>query len=80
MRTTLTIDDNIDSRLRNSAKKLKITYKEIINKALEKGLERLEVTDAGMPYTVQADDYGLKPGIDSAKLNQLYDEFEAEKK
>lgn len=73
----MTIEDGIDKRLRSSAERLKLSYKQIIHRVLEKGLERLEVMEAAPRYNVDAQDYGLQAGIDSAKFNQLYDELES---
>ena len=46
MRTTLTIDDETDSSLRRISRKQGITYKDVVNRALEEGLKALEARAA----------------------------------
>lgn len=77
MRTTLTIDDNLDARVRSYARARHMKYKDAINEALERGLERLEVQEAAPDFVVESADFGLAPGVDPAKFNQLYDELES---
>ena len=76
MRTTLTIADETDQRLRKIAREQHRQYKEVINDALALGVEQLEVKEAIPTYRVETFDAGLLPGIDRAKLNQLVDELE----
>lgn len=78
MRTTLTIGDKTDSRLRRIAREQHRSYKDVINDALVLGLEQMEVNEAGPAYQVEPFDAGLAPGIDRHKLNQLADELDAE--
>lgn len=76
MRTTLTIDDALDSRLRRYAHRRNMKYKDVVNEALRKGLERVEMSEGEPEFVVETADYGVAPGVDSGKLNQLYDELE----
>ena len=76
MRTTLTIDDDIDARLRLYAQRRNMRYKDAINEALRKGLERVEMCEGEPEFVVETADYGVAAGVDSGKLNQLYDELE----
>jgi predicted transcriptional regulator len=76
MRTTLTIGDDIDQRIRYLAQKQNRTYKEAINEALAAGLKQLEVVEPSTEYKIESACFGLKEGIDDTKLNQLYDEIE----
>ena len=78
MRSTLTISDKIALRLRKVAERQNRSYKEVVNEALAFGLQRMEVTEPVSDYTVKTGEYGLLPGIDRAKFNQLYDELETE--
>lgn len=77
MRTTLTLDDQVDARLRKIAREQNRSYKEIVNEAIAHGLHALESAEPASEYHVRARHFGLKPGVDRAKLNQLYDELEA---
>ena len=79
MRTTLTIDEPTDLALRDLASKQNMTYKEVINLALKKGLESLTVQEPPIVYRVRSKAYGFQPGVDPEKLNQLVDELESER-
>lgn len=78
MRTTLTIGEETDSRLRRIAREQNRSYKDVINDALVLGLAKMEVKEAAPAYQVETFDAGLAPGIDRHKLNQLVDELDAE--
>ena len=77
MRTTLTIEDDVDTRLRTIADRQNRSYKDVVNEALSAGLNQMEVSEPAVGYKVRVADFGLKNGIDENKLNQLYDETEA---
>ena len=76
MRTTLTIGDEIDARLRKLAREQNRTYKDVVNDALVRGLDHLAVMEPAPKYRVRVKDFGFRPGVDRTKLNQLYDEIE----
>ena len=77
MRTTLTIADQTDQRLRRLAREQHRSYKDLVNDALALGLLQMEIRKAGPAYRVEPFDAGTVPGIDLQKLNQLVDELEA---
>jgi hypothetical protein len=70
------MEDSLDRKLREIAERDGISYKEAVNLALRKGLERLEVAESPIEYRINPFSAGLKPGIDPDKLNQLSDEPE----
>lgn len=78
MRTTLTINDRTDTILRRIAEKQNLSYKDVINRALEEGTKALEAHEAPVHFEVCARDYGIRPGVDEDKLNQLLDELDLE--
>lgn len=78
MRTTLTMSEQTDQRLRRIARDQKRSYKDVVNDALALGLDQMEVREATPSYQVDAFDAGLASGIDRQKLNQLVDELEAD--
>lgn len=78
MRTTLTIGDQTDSRLRRIARDQNRSYKDVINDALVLGLAQMEVSEATHTYRVETFNAGLASGIDRHKLNQLVDELDSE--
>ena len=78
MRTTLTLEDDLASLLKDRAHELGISFKEMVNRALRSGLGReMEPTDVDVPKTIPHS-FGFRPGIDLDKLNQLADELEAD--
>lgn len=77
MRTTLTIQEEYDSRLRKIAREQNRSYKEVVNEAIAHGLNALEIAEPVGEYRVRARSYGLKAGVDRTRLNQLYDKLEA---
>lgn len=73
MRTTVTLDPDVEARLREVARERGVSFKEALNGAIRAGLgaER----DA-RPYHVPARSLGLLPGIDLDKALQLAGEIE----
>jgi hypothetical protein len=74
MRSTLSIDDSTDAKLRELAEREHLSYKEAVNLVLRQGLDALSVAEAPVTYRVKGFPAGLLPGIDAAKLNQLADD------
>lgn len=80
MRTTITLDDDLFQVLEREANTRRISFKEMVNSTLRRGLA-LEHSSATTPKTkVVAKPFGggLLPGIDPDRMNQLYDELEVE--
>jgi hypothetical protein len=78
MRTTLTIDDDLARLLKRRARELGLPFKEVVNRAIRAGLaEQARPRRGDVPKTIPHS-FGLRPGIDPDKLNQLADELEAE--
>ena len=77
MRTTLTLDDDVEKELRDEARRSGRQFKEVVNDALRRGL-----SSGSKPgrhprrFRVRAKACGFRPGIDLTKLNQLVDELE----
>ena len=79
MRTTLTIDDDVETALeaieRNSGK----TFKAAVNDGMRKGLMTREKPVPNRDaFRVASAPRGFLPGIDPLKLNQLVDELESD--
>jgi hypothetical protein len=79
MRTTLTLEDNLAAKLREAARKRKLSFKQIVNEALRKGLQaagdRRKVRNFRVEPIMRG---GFQPGIDMDKINQFLDEEETE--
>lgn len=78
MRTTLTLDDDLAQILKLRARQLGISFKEMVNTAIRSGLGPGSEAAPGDPPKTIPHSFGLRPGIDPDKLNQLVDELEAE--
>ena len=78
MRTTLTIDDDLASILQRESRQKGLSFKEIVNAALRRGLAREQGIRSIPRVVTRPHAFGFKPGVDLDKLNQLADELEAE--
>jgi len=78
MRTTLTLDDDLAAILAREAKLKGLSYKEMLNSALRRGLAGEGVSMPRPKVVTRTHSFGFKPGVDLDKLNQLVDELEAE--
>ncbi len=78
MRTTITLDDQLEQDIKELAVRNKMTFKAITNELLRRGLEARESSQS-YSFTVEAEDCGVIEGIDEEKLNQIYDELETER-
>ncbi|HLA77507.1 MAG TPA: ribbon-helix-helix protein, CopG family [Vicinamibacteria bacterium] len=76
MRTTLTLDDALDRRVRRLAARRGQSYREAVNAVLREGLQVLERTPSPQPYETQAHSLGTLPGVDYDKVGQLADELD----
>lgn len=77
MRTTLTLDDDVAAKLRELAHRRKMSFKEVVNSVLRRGLVAQESRGESRPFQVEAFRSAFRPGVDPLKLNQLSDELEA---
>ena len=79
MRTTLTIDDDILSALKDHARATGRSFKDVVNEVMRNGLTAGAKPLAGRPrFKVISSRRGFLPGIDPLKLNQIVDELEVE--
>ena len=76
MRTTITLDPDLASKLRAMAKERDISFKEAVNSVLRAGLGP-DVTRA-RPYRFRARRMGLRPGIDLDRALHLASALEDE--
>ena len=79
MRTTLTIDDEIAQLLEHESKRIGVSFKEVINTTLRRGIIAAKAPPPVTPKAVvRPFQGGLLPGIDPDRMNQLNDELESE--
>lgn len=58
MRTTLSLDDDVASRIEQVRQRLQRSLKEVVNEALRHGLVAMEERRATIPYRTQPVDLG----------------------
>ncbi len=79
MRTTLTLDDDIAQVLERESESKRVSFKEIVNSTLRRGLVAGSMSASALPK-VESRPFGggLLPGLDPDRMNQLNDELEIE--
>jgi hypothetical protein len=78
MRTTVTLDADVEQLLRDAMQRRRQSFKEALNEAIRSGLSNATVGVGETPFSLRARRMGLRAGIDAARLNQVSDELEAE--
>ncbi len=78
MRTTLTIDPDVERLLQREMRRTDRSMKAVVNDALRVGLGVRGKTRRLPPFRVEPHAFRFKPGVDVDRLNQLVDELEAE--
>ncbi len=78
MRTTLTIDRDVEQLLRREMQRTGSSMKAVVNDALRVGLGIRGKPPQVDQYQVQPHAFGFRPGVDLDRLNQLVDELEAD--
>jgi hypothetical protein len=74
MRTTVTLDPDVASKLRQTARDRGISFKEALNTAIRRGFQSAEAKS--QPYRVPTRNLGVKPGVNLDKALQLTGEIE----
>jgi hypothetical protein len=77
MRTTLTIDPDVEALLEQEVRRSRKTFKEVVNEALRRGLARAGPRRGGK-VQLKVFDSKLRPGYDPRSFNALADELEDE--
>ncbi|MGH2380650.1 MAG: DUF2191 domain-containing protein [Candidatus Limnocylindria bacterium] len=74
-RTTLTLEDDVASRLRDAARRSGRPLKAVVNEAIRAGLDSAASRDRP-PFHVEARPMGLRPGIDLDDISGLLERLE----
>jgi hypothetical protein len=77
MRTTVTLDSDIERLVKEAMQREHKSFKEIVNTALYQLLAGCDDPDEP-PFTVKPKAMGLNSGLDITGFNKLADELEAE--
>jgi len=78
MRTTLTIDPDVELLLRRKMRRTDRSLKAIVNEVLRIGQGNRSKPPRAARYRVDPHAFGFRPGVDVDRLIQLVDELEAE--
>ena len=78
MRTTLTLDNDVAEALRERARLLDLSFKQVVNDTLRRGMLPEASRSTVHKYRVVPNHSTLAPGVDPLKLNQLNDQLAAE--
>lgn len=77
MRTTLTLEDDLAHRLKDHARRRKISFKQAVNDAIRRGLMTPDRVRESRPRVrVGTFQSAFQPGVDPLRLNQLVDDLE----
>lgn len=69
MRTTVTLDPDVAAKLKETAQRRGISFKEALNTSVRRGLSSKEA--AARPYRVPTQQLGVKPNVDLDKALRL---------
>jgi len=78
MRTTVTLDKDVERMLRDEMHRSRKSFKETLNTAVRNGLGRRPGLPTGKKFTINARPLGLRAGIDPVSFNKLVDELEVD--
>jgi hypothetical protein len=75
MRTTVTLDADVEQLIRAAQERQRASFKQVLNEAVRRGFKS-EGSDQAPSFAVEAKAMGLRSGIDPAKLRDIDDELE----
>lgn len=77
MRTTLTLENDVATRLRAEARRTGRSFKDLVNECLRRGLAQGEPTRAVERFAVKPRDLGvLQPGLSLDNVAELLERIE----
>jgi hypothetical protein len=78
MRTTLTLEPEVAGRIRREVRRTGKALKVVVNEALKRGLGMQGRAPRAPAFRVAPRAFGIKPGVDLDRLNQVVDELDVE--
>ncbi len=76
MRTTVTLDPDVERLLHDAMHRSRRSFKDTLNTALRTALDPKRTAASRAGFVVKARPMGLRPGIDPSGLNRLVDDLE----
>jgi hypothetical protein len=77
MRTTLTLDPDVAEGLRKQMRRTGQGLKATLNEAIRRGLRAGGKPPRAPRFAVEPHAFGVRPGVDLDRMNQLVDELDA---
>ena len=78
MRTTIDIDDALLAELKRLAHEQRRSFREVVEEILQQELAQARRPAAQTPFKVQPHALGLKARVRGVRLDQLFDQLQAE--
>lgn len=78
MRTTVTVDPDVELLLKQAMQQTGQSFKATLNRAIRRGLADVVVEKDEKPFVVEAKNMGVRSGIDIANIHDLETEWEVE--
>ena len=78
MRTTVTLDKDVERMLREAMHRSRTSFKQALNAAIRAGLDKKAARSANRPFVIKARPLGLRAGLDPASFNKLADDLEVD--
>ncbi len=78
MRTTVTLDRDVEQLLREAMHRSRTSFKQTLNSAIRAGLGQKAAPATRRPFVLKARPLGLRAGLDPAGFNRLADELEVD--
>ena len=78
MRTTVTLDRDVERALRDAMHRSRKSFKATLNDGLRAGLGGRTLPSKRVPFVVRARPLGLRAGVDPAGFNKLADDLDAD--
>jgi hypothetical protein len=78
VRTTVTLDPDVERLLKEEVHKTRRSFKEVLNNAVRQGLRPPGPNRKRRSFVVEARPMGLRAGIDPARLAEVADDLEVE--
>ena len=76
MRTTVTLDRDVERMLREAMHRSRNGFKQTLNAAIRAGLGQKAAPATRRPFVLKARPLGLRAGLDPAGFNKLADDLE----
>jgi hypothetical protein len=78
MRTTVTLDPDVERLLKEKARQSRLSFKQVLNNAIRQGLRDEAEVQPRKAFRVKARPMHLRTGIDPARLTEVGDDLELE--